>query len=64
MPTRQNDQTHSNNFLSKAEQLFECVWPFWGVGTQRVKKMYALENVFTFIYFSINFDLAVAVDHH
>ena len=25
-------QTHSNNPSAKANKLFECVGPFWGVG--------------------------------
>ena len=28
----QNDQTHSNNAFDFADELFECVWPFCGVG--------------------------------
>ena len=28
----QNGQTHSNNLSEKANELFECVWPFCGVG--------------------------------
>ena len=32
-PIPQNDQTHSNNFSPTADQLFECVWPFCGIGT-------------------------------
>ena len=30
--TPQNDQTHSNNSSAFADELFECVWPFYGVG--------------------------------
>ena len=30
--TPQNGQTHSNNFSATADELFECVWPFCGVG--------------------------------
>ena len=30
MPAPQNGQTHSN-------ELFECVWPFYSVGAERVK---------------------------
>ena len=33
----QNGQTHSHNSSSKADKLIECVWPFCGVGAQRVK---------------------------
>ena len=29
-------QTHSKNLSSTADELFECVWPFCGVGAQRV----------------------------
>ena len=32
VPTPQNGQTHSNNSLAFANELFECVWPFCGVG--------------------------------
>ena len=32
-PTLQNGQTHSNNSSTVAEKLFECVWPFCGIGT-------------------------------
>ena len=28
----QNGQTHWNNSLAVADELFECVWPFGGVG--------------------------------
>ena len=35
MPTQQNGQTRSDNSLAQAD--FECVWPFCGVGAQRVK---------------------------
>ena len=27
----QNGQTHSNNSLEIADELFECVWPFCGI---------------------------------
>ena len=30
--TPQNGQTHSNNLSVTAEELFECVWPFYEVG--------------------------------
>ena len=33
VPTPQNGQTHSNNLSAFADALFECVWPFCGVGT-------------------------------
>ena len=33
VPTPQNGQTHSNNLSARADELFECVWPFCGVGT-------------------------------
>ena len=32
----QNGQTHSNNSSTKADELFECVWPFCKVGCWRV----------------------------
>ena len=32
VPTPQNGHTHSNNSLAFANELFECVWPFCGVG--------------------------------
>ena len=36
-PIPQNSQTDSNNLSSKADELFESVWPFCGVGTYMVK---------------------------
>ena len=27
-----NGQTDSNNMSATADELFECVWPFYGVG--------------------------------
>ena len=38
MPTLQNSQTHPNNPSAIADKLFECVWPFCGIGVLRVKK--------------------------
>ena len=32
VPTPQNDQAHSNNSSTTANEIFECVWPFCGVG--------------------------------
>ena len=29
----QNGQTHSNNSSAISNELFECVWPFCGIGT-------------------------------
>ena len=37
MPTPQNGQTHRNNSSALANELFECVWLFCGVGAFRVK---------------------------
>ena len=31
-PTPQNRQTQLNNSSATADKLFECVWPFCGVG--------------------------------
>ena len=31
-PVPQNGQTHSNNLLATADELFECVWPFCKAG--------------------------------
>ena len=31
-PVLQNGQTHSNNSLTTADEFFECVWLFCGVG--------------------------------
>ena len=36
-PTLRNGQTHSYNLSAIAGELFECVWPFCGVGAYRVK---------------------------
>ena len=33
MPTPQNGLTHSSNSAAVADDLFECVWLFCGVGT-------------------------------
>ena len=41
MPTPQNGQTQSNNLSAVADELFECVWSFYGVGALRVKLMYS-----------------------
>ena len=38
-PIPQNGQTHPNNSSAFADELFECVWPFCGVGSYRVKKV-------------------------
>ena len=35
-PDPQNDQMHSNNLSTVVDELFECVWPFCGVGAWRV----------------------------
>ena len=32
---RESGQTHSNNLLATADELFECIWPFCGVGAKR-----------------------------
>ena len=32
VPTSQNCQTHSNNSSAAADELFESVWSFYGVG--------------------------------
>ena len=34
-PTPQNGQTHSNSLSAFAEELFECVRPFCGIGIWR-----------------------------
>ena len=31
-PNLQNGQTHPNNSPAVADELFECVWPFCGIG--------------------------------
>ena len=40
LPTPQNGQTHSNSLLTVANELFECVRPFCGVGAQRVRNIF------------------------
>ena len=35
-PNPQNGQMHSNNLSTVVDELFECVWPFCGVGAWRV----------------------------
>ena len=37
--TAWNGETHSNNTSAVADKLLECVWPFFGVGIYRVKKL-------------------------
>ena len=32
MSTPQNGQTNSNNSSAFPNELFKCVWPFYGVG--------------------------------
>ena len=44
--TKQNGQTHSNNSSEKAVKLFECVWPFCGVGPKRVKRYFYSDTIF------------------
>ena len=44
MPTPLNGQTHSNNLSAVAKELIECVWPFCGVGAERVKKYDQLKS--------------------
>ena len=46
--TPQNDQTDSNNPSAFADELFECVSPFCGVGTYRV-------NLYTLLYLTCCF---------
>ena len=41
MSNLQNDQTHSNNSSAVAGELFECVWPFCGIGALRVNSDYS-----------------------
>ena len=33
-PIPQNGQTHSNNSSAVGDKLFECVWPFCGIGVK------------------------------
>ena len=35
--TPQNGQTHSNTSSATANEMFDCVWLFFGVGAERVK---------------------------
>ena len=37
-PTPHNGQTNSNNLSATAGKLFECIWPFFGVGAERVNE--------------------------
>ena len=39
MPTPQNGQTYSNNSSPRADELFECVWPFCRCGPERDKQL-------------------------
>ena len=36
MPTLQNGQTHSNNLSAKADEMIDCVWPFYEVSVYMV----------------------------
>ena len=45
MPIPQNGQTHLNNSLAIADELFECVWPFCGIGTSRVNFEHIWNNI-------------------
>ena len=45
-PTLQSGQTHSNNSSAKADELFECIWPFCGVGAFQSLKGRFLGNPF------------------
>ena len=56
MPAPQNGQTHSNNSLAKADKVFECVWPFCGVGAQRFNISWF------FLYVRISFSRVDNVD--
>ena len=38
MRTPQNGQTHSNNLSATANELFECIWPFCGIGAESANK--------------------------
>ena len=45
MPIPQNGQTHLNNSLSIADELFECVWPFCEIGISRVNFEHIWNNI-------------------
>ena len=45
VPTPRNGQTHSNNSSAVTAELFEFVWPFCGVGAEKLK--YAILNQLT-----------------
>ena len=45
MPIPQNGQTHLNNSLAIADEVFECVWPFFGIGTSRVNFEHIWNNI-------------------
>ena len=47
-PTPLNGQTYSNNSSRTADELFECVWPFYGIGTKRVECICEINHVGTF----------------
>ena len=42
--TSQNGQTHSNNLSATTDELFECIWPFCGVGALRVNEPFNQEH--------------------
>ena len=51
----QNGQTYSNNSLATAGELFECVWPFCGVGSKRVKNCI---NQYSSVWFLLAFSVS------
>ena len=38
MPTPNNGETHSDNSSATADELFDCVWPFCGVGAKESER--------------------------
>ena len=47
-------QTHSNNPSAFADELFECVWPFCGIGAWRVKKPRSTKGINDLRNFSVS----------
>ena len=46
-PTPLNGQTYWNNSSGTADELFECVWPFYGIGIKRVECICEINHVGT-----------------
>ena len=53
MPTSQNGQTHSNNLSEKANQLYECVWPFCGLALKGLRDESTIQESLLILFFAV-----------